>query len=687
MKKTLTLFTLLMLLIIGGCREKEDNNIEKVNEFDKMISELKEAIKKDVTVKVLDGIYIKTGGRFESYTLEQLSGLSFDKKRALILTMDKNGENTYIVINNSYILWSNYKNTEEFATAPTVLNIIELKTVVFNIIDGIEVYADGTINTEQKSLRVYFIGNSVTDTINYGGLQEIAESREHNHIWARHMIPGAPLSWLWEHPNDGFFADPYGNPMNAFINYTWDAISLQPFDRNVFGSGDDLEIIQNYVNLTKDKSPNLQLYIYQRWPRKPNDFKNTSDEWNTLWERNYDVVNPKWDNSNEGRMYFEVLTNEVRKVYPNMKPALIVPVGEVLYELNKKMAAGEIAGYNSIWDIYSDGIHLRETGSFIVAATYFATLYKEDPRGITVPGVYGDISAELKSMILQTIWDVVRVYKDSNGTTWAGVTEGGNVAVTAVKLSHSNIELSISKTVELTATLSPANATDKNINWTSSNETVCSVDINGKVTAKSSGTALITAASSNGRSAQCTIKVTAEDIAVSKISIIPATLSLSKGESFTLSAEILPVNATNKLCTWESSSPSVATVSSTGVVTAISKGSAEITATSVNGGYKSVSSVTVTIPNRAPNAVISANVLTGTAPLTVQFNASNSTDSDEGDFVLGYDWEFGINSAVASSVNPTYTYTTPGTYTVRLRVMDSNNLRGEWVSTTVIVLD
>ena len=59
-------------------------------------------------------------------------------------------------------------------------------------------------SAEEKTLRVYFVGNSVTDTINYRALAELAKSRGHKHVWGRHMIPGAPLQWIWEHPQGRF---------------------------------------------------------------------------------------------------------------------------------------------------------------------------------------------------------------------------------------------------------------------------------------------------------------------------------------------------------------------------------------------------------------------------------------------------------------------------------------------------
>ena len=60
-----------------------------------------------------------------------------------------------------------------------------------------------------KTLRVYFVGNSVTDTVRYGSLAKLAASRQHTLVWGRQMIPGAPLQWLWEHPTEGFTEKPY----------------------------------------------------------------------------------------------------------------------------------------------------------------------------------------------------------------------------------------------------------------------------------------------------------------------------------------------------------------------------------------------------------------------------------------------------------------------------------------------
>ena len=83
------------------------------------------------------------------------------------------------------------------------------------------------------SLTVYHVGNSVTDTLNYGGLGSLATQAGGGYTYGRHMIPGAPLEWLWRHQDSGFTEAAYGAPNAAFVNHKWDVITLQPFDRQL----------------------------------------------------------------------------------------------------------------------------------------------------------------------------------------------------------------------------------------------------------------------------------------------------------------------------------------------------------------------------------------------------------------------------------------------------------------------
>src|SRR6476659_9928345 len=82
-------------------------------------------------------------------------------------------------------------------------------------------------------LRVYHIGNSVTDAIHYKSLQQMAKANGDAYVYGRHMIPGAPLQFIWDKPQTGFKENPYGYYPTALKDYEWDVITLQPFDRQL----------------------------------------------------------------------------------------------------------------------------------------------------------------------------------------------------------------------------------------------------------------------------------------------------------------------------------------------------------------------------------------------------------------------------------------------------------------------
>ena len=145
----------------------------------------------------------------------------------------------------------------------------------------------------------------------------------------------------------------------------------------------------------------------------------------------------------------------------------------------------------------------------------------------------------------------------------------------------------------LTATVAPANATDKTVTWKSSDATVATVDANGKVVAKKAGEVTITA-TAGGVSG--TLKITVSDKAPTVIPVQSVTVTgkqeLVEGASTTLTATVAPADATDKTVTWKSSDESVATVDKDGVVTAKKAGTVTITATA--GGVSGTLHITVT---------------------------------------------------------------------------------------------
>ena len=164
------------------------------------------------------------------------------------------------------------------------------------------------------------------------------------------------------------------------------------------------------------------------------------------------------------------------------------------------------------------------------------------------------------------------------------------VSVTGISLSENDLFLNKGQSYTLKATVLPDDATDKSVQWTTSDASVATVDQNGTVNAIASGNATITA-SAGGKSATCAVTVI---IPVTSITLNKTSLTLEKGTSGTLTATVSPQDATNKEVKWTSSDISIASVDQNGTVIAIKGGDATITA-SVEG-FSATCAVSVFVP-------------------------------------------------------------------------------------------
>ena len=150
------------------------------------------------------------------------------------------------------------------------------------------------------------------------------------------------------------------------------------------------------------------------------------------------------------------------------------------------------------------------------------------------------------------------------------------ISVESVYVSQSSAALTIGETMQLTASVFPSSATNKNITWASSNQAIASVSASGLVTALGEGTTTITA-TADGKQGTCTVTVSKGVVNVAEIKLDKTELTLYEGDEETLAATVAPDDATDKTITWSSSDNSIATVES-GKVKAEKKGETTITA-------------------------------------------------------------------------------------------------------------
>ncbi len=153
------------------------------------------------------------------------------------------------------------------------------------------------------------------------------------------------------------------------------------------------------------------------------------------------------------------------------------------------------------------------------------------------------------------------------------------ILVSSVSVDKTTADLKVGDSVKLTAAVAPANATNKNVTWSSDNAKVATVDNAGTVKAVAEGTAhiVVTATDGSGKAAICTVKVTKKIVDVTKVTLDQTAVEIKANETVTLTATVAPSDATDKTVTWTSSDTTVATVAN-GVVTPVAGGETTITA-------------------------------------------------------------------------------------------------------------
>ncbi len=224
--------------------------------------------------------------------------------------------------------------------------------------------------------------------------------------------------------------------------------------------------------------------------------------------------------------------------------------------------------------------------SFVPAEpTDKAVTWSSDAESVATvkDGVVTGVSAGVANITVRT----------ANGkTATCKVNVVDKIAVTGITLP-ATLTMQALTTKTLTATVAPDNASEKGLEWTSSDDKIATVNQNGSVTAHKNGTVTITATAKDGSgvSASCTVTVTY----VASTATLPASLSMAVNSDAQLSVSITPSNATFKDFVWASSASDVVTVDQNGKLRAYKRGTANITATTPERTLTCVVTVTGTV--------------------------------------------------------------------------------------------
>ncbi len=372
------------------------------------------------------------------------------------------------------------------------------------------------------NLRVYFVGNSLSDGM---GLSDNPEAWDKRDMLQRFVADsgansitigscnsaGAPLSWNWNE-----------NPHTTLATNAWDVLSLQPYDRMLYDANwqshaYDWGAVTNakyFIEEALINNTNIQVYVYSHWPDIPNHKRhadimaeiNPDTGINYTWEEAEDLrqqarddfeaaggwdghwddlyTNPNGFSNNRTRDFFEqllsILNND--RLQPGdriaglNKKIRMVPVGDVLYEIHQRLKTDPTllpravsAGggyYTNVLQFHSDVPHLAPgCGRFIGVATWYATLYHANPKGLDYTiyndsdpndnqyhdygdPYYEEVTEDFANAVCDIAWEVVSMHpyagvRDSDADTdglpdWWEMEHFGSKTVAAPGAAASN---------------------------------------------------------------------------------------------------------------------------------------------------------------------------------------------------------------------------------------------------------
>ena len=244
-------------------------------------------------------------------------------------------------------------------------------------------------------------------------------------------------------------------------------------------------------------------------------------------------------------------------------------------------------------------------------------------------------------------------------------TPAAAVSVTGITVSPATTNVAPSGTVQMSAAVTPDNATNKAVNWSVSYG--ATVDSNGLVTVKADAdvgsTITVTATAQDESNVAGTAQITVSSVLVESVSLNKSTTTIAAGSNETLTATVTPDNATDKTVKWTSSDTTVATVDSNGKVTAVKEGSATITATA--GGKYATCTVTVTKP--------------ATVRIDVSSNLANDTITARGSSMTLYAKVYKDNSLITNSA-VTWSVTSSTSSNGLINLTNCNYINNAWTA-------
>ncbi len=268
-----------------------------------------------------------------------------------------------------------------------------------------------TTTTTTAETATYHIGNSLTwDSLGFSADGHVSISILAGQAGVDlepigyHIRCGSSLIGIVNRPDDVCIApDPFvGSFTEALPEYPWDIVTVQPYPGPMSTLSTDQDAILEIIDLSTEPANNqpASIYVLTGWP----GHEAFASDWSATTTRNAETP------TTLSREYFEHLVAGLRSATET--DVFLIPVADVLLEMDRQFALGTVPGYEGVGDLFRDEIHLNARGQWIAGVTTLTTTLGIDPGnlGKTPPPWYGaneGFSAELIQAARIAVRDVV----------------------------------------------------------------------------------------------------------------------------------------------------------------------------------------------------------------------------------------------------------------------------------------
>jgi hypothetical protein len=253
----------------------------------------------------------------------------------------------------------------------------------------------------------YHIGNSLTVDANPWTLNQVAPG---GLSVGSHIRCGSSMDGIWSNPGDTCLTSPapWGTFSNALPNFAWNYVTIQSYYGDTLnGASGVVTRVNDFINLARTNPANAgtRFFLYSAWPA-------TSADYSAAWGAPYTGA----AGSEMTRDFFWQASAQLQSQHGGS--FALIPVGDVVAELDQRMRNSLVPGFTSAADLYRDSIHFNEYGQYVAFLTHYATMFQTSPVGLPVPSVFTQGSAVFSPALVQefqeTVWAVVSTHPYTN---------------------------------------------------------------------------------------------------------------------------------------------------------------------------------------------------------------------------------------------------------------------------------